>query len=196
MVLFFIYQAWKINTPVDGYRIEWMTGVPEEKTNEVLQLIPDSIPEDYSNIKENLEKIKWIKGAYFHKNIKGIMIISMQPRVPLARIKGGKNLALDSEGIIFKSSGLDSLPVVRINGELSGGVMENVTGFLHLTGNLNIKEIIIHHGCIKTKIDDTWINWGYENYRKKMRIYRRIKKEGINAGKLDLRFEGQIILRG
>lgn len=195
-ILFLLYEGWKAFFPVDSYIIKWSYPVEEYKEYEVKRLIPEALPKSLRPVTSSILRLDWVKDVRCHKSLKGVMTIFIRPRVPVSRIYDMKGFGVDKEGMLFRVADIDTLPVIKVNDDLKTERIKEAVQLLLLTKDMNVKEVEVTSYGLESRIGDINVIWGEGSYPEKYRLLKRIyKKAIISSGKLDFRFDNQVVLR-
>lgn len=196
VILFIIYEGWKVFTPVKGYRIKWHSPVEEGKISEVKEVISKPLTKSIEPIRTAIIGLDWVKEVKFHKDLKGEMSIFIQPRVPVARIFDMKDICVDEEGILFTVDDIDTLPIIKVKSDLMDDRLAEAVQILKLTRDMNVEEVEIKSYGLESRIGSIRVLWGRNSYPEKYKFLKKILERGlVSSGKLDFRFDNQVILR-
>jgi len=196
MLLFFVYEGWKAFMPIKGYLIKWSQPVQDERILEVRKLISEPLPKSIQPVRSDIIGLDWVKNVKWHKNIRGVVSILIQPRVPIARISNMKGICVDEEGVLFKAEGIDTLPIIKVKDDsLLEGLQEAVQ-ILKITRDVRVEEVKVISYGLESRIGNIKVLWGKDSYPEKYKLLKKIYKTGIvSSGRLDFRFDDQVVLR-
>lgn len=201
ILLLLFYQGWKFFIPVKGYEFKWLTPVTDKRIAEVENLIPDAFSGSLKSVETSILEFDWVRDVRFDKSITGIMVVSIEPRIAVARIgiKGIteiKEFGVDGWGVIFEAEGIDTLPVIEVQGDSLERDLREAVRILESVESLAIEKVLVTEFGCRTRIGDLKIIWGRDGYPEKERLLKRILKEKIvSRGTLDFRFKNQVIVR-
>lgn len=196
IILFLLYEGWRFFYPLNNYRIRWIDKVEEERKNEVKNLIPEPLPKSNRLLKSKIEGLDWVGNVTFYKSIRGVLIIFIKSRNPVAVVSNKSGLCIDKEGFLFRSNNKDTLPKIKLYDNFDDSRVKEAVHLIMLTRDINIDEFEIKECGLKSRIDNSRIIWGIGGYPEKYRILKKILNDrNISNRIIDFRFENQVVLR-
>jgi cell division protein FtsQ len=83
---------------------------------------------DTETAAQAVANLTWVSSVEVRRGWPNEVVVALDPRVPVARVKGtGSNQGVDAKGIIFESQNLDGLPLIEATGAPLVSAVEVVT---------------------------------------------------------------------
>ncbi|MEX2053642.1 MAG: FtsQ-type POTRA domain-containing protein [Patescibacteria group bacterium] len=153
-----------------------------------------------------------VKAVVIEKNLPDRLVIKIAVRQPLAIIedKNQARFLIDQEGLLFRTAGEESLPVINLSDDFEGAVgtrlaidEQGIAGYLETLDlmsqkGLETKAIYLRADTIEIRLAKTtvWLNAGREiegQVGLMTEILRRLKLKGKTPKIIDLRFSRTVV---
>ncbi|MEX0887907.1 MAG: FtsQ-type POTRA domain-containing protein, partial [Patescibacteria group bacterium] len=205
----FQVKALEFEFPAEGGSDEAL--VRQRVSEEVLArsiffLDPKKVEEE---IKGNFPTVRAVE---IEKNLPDRLVIKIAVRQPLAIIedKNQARFLIDQEGLLFRTAGEESLPVINLSDDFEGAVgtrlaidEQGIAGYLETLDlmsqkGLETKAIYLRADTIEIRLAKTtvWLNAGREiegQVGLMTEILRRLKLKGQTPKIIDLRFSRTVV---
>ena len=197
LLMFFLYKILVVSLPIGKAHISYSMEVTENNKKEIGEIFKKTGLDDLNELKDSIESLPWVSSVLLSRNVLGRLNILVIPRVPVFRVLGDDGRVIDKEGFIFNSDKADSLPKVLLSKGVSSGEIEMALGIFGILKGLNIDEMRVGGGGVRTKCSDLEVIWGKDEFERKYEILKYILGNNISEfkGKLDFRFKNMVVLR-
>ncbi len=195
--MYFLYKILVISLPIGKAHVSYSMEVTENRKKEIGEIFKKTGLDDLNELKDSVESLPWVRSVRLRRNILSRLNIIVTPRVPVVRIADTDGKVIDKEGFIFVDVKADSLPMVKISRAITSEEVEQALGIFEILKGFNVDKVQITGGGVRTKISDSEVIWGNDEFVRKYEILRVLLRDNIGEfkGKIDFRFKNMVVLR-